>query len=363
MTTTSDGVEPLRSPGERRGYVHSLDGVRGLAALVVVLYHVEYFHAWFARGYLAVDLFFVLSGYVLTHRYGAQALEGRGFLRFVWARLARLYPLHVATLLLLAGAEYVLSQYGKHAVIQGELGYTFALNAFLLQAVGLTDSPSWNTSAWSISAEFWLNLAWFGLLGRLVSRRAVVPVLMFSWCISLLVLMSHSPLVDYHMEKLGYLTSALWRCLAGFSCGALIYYWRDRLLPYSRAALFLALICVVLVIYRRPAYADYWVVGVVFPLLMIASLAAAEQSWFVRFLEWRPVAWLGLISYSVYLNHLLVIKAVNLVAARMDLWQRGLVIVSLVLGLSTLTYRLIESPARRWLMAFGQRPIANPGIA
>ncbi|MEO3693382.1 acyltransferase family protein [Roseateles paludis] len=355
MTTTSDASSSPNAVEEKRAYVHSLDGVRGLAALAVVLYHVEYFHAWFARGYLAVDLFFILSGFVLTHRYGQQ-IERRGsFGRFALARLARLYPLHFATLAVLALAELVLGHYGKHAVIQGDLGYSLIMNLLLLQAVGFSDSPSWNTSAWSISAEFWFNLLWALLLAVPLIKRFITPLFALAWAVGLMLLIQHSVLIDYHMEKIGGMTTALLRCAVGFSCGALIYGVRQQAQRFSRWAAVAGLIAVLLVVALKPEYMDYWVVAFVFPLLIIASLASAHQSWWVTFLEWKPVAWLGVISYSVYLNHLLVIKAVNLVASKLDLLSRGALIVVVVLALSAFTYRFVEAPARRWLVSLAGR--------
>lgn len=356
MTTTSELVgAPYAVNKERTAYVHSLDGVRGLAALVVVFYHVEYFHNWFARGYLAVDLFFILSGFVLTHRYGQQAARREHFLRFAWARFARLYPLHFATLALLVVAEFALSHYGKHAVIQGELGYSLILNLLLLQAVGFADSPSWNTSAWSISAEFWFNLLWFAALGVALCRRIARPLLILVWGFGLLLLFKNFELIDHHMEKVAGLTSALLRCAVGFACGALICYFRVEAERLSRWAAVVGLLTAVLIAALAPVAMDYWVVAVVFPLLVMASLGSARESRLVAFLEWRPIAWLGVVSYSVYLNHLLVIKAVNLLASKLDVLSRGILIVVTVLGISALTYRFVEAPARRWLISLADR--------
>src|ERR1044071_4438193 len=83
-------------------YFESLDLVRGLAALVVLIYHVDFMfglrHWLMHGGYLAVDLFFVLSGFVLSLNYGRSIADGSlGIRKYAVARMARLFPLFLAT--------------------------------------------------------------------------------------------------------------------------------------------------------------------------------------------------------------------------------------------------------------------------
>src|ERR1039457_3262386 len=82
---------------------HALDGLRGIAALLVVLLHVEWHNhltgtRFVRNGYLSVDLFFILSGFVIAANYSAQIVDIPTSLRFLGLRFFRLYPLHIVML-------------------------------------------------------------------------------------------------------------------------------------------------------------------------------------------------------------------------------------------------------------------------
>src|ERR1700744_3320893 len=96
--------------------IRSHTSLRGIAAVLVVAFHyaVPLRHVGFdvnrytllvARGYLWVDLFFILSGFILCHVYANQLVDIRSIASFFRARFARIYPLHIATLLLLVGCQ------------------------------------------------------------------------------------------------------------------------------------------------------------------------------------------------------------------------------------------------------------------
>lgn len=161
---------------------HTLDGMRGVAAVAVVIRHCD---TWFApvalpRSYLAVDLFFVLSGFVLAHAYDRRlrlGLTARGFLRL---RLIRLYPLYGLGLVL--GLLWALGRLAG--------GHAAALPADLLAAVtvfGLLMLPvppggpapgflyPLNLPAWSLFFELAVNLA-YGLVARLLSMPALIGI-------------------------------------------------------------------------------------------------------------------------------------------------------------------------------------------
>lgn len=172
-----------RPDDARQADSRQLDGltaVRYLAALWVVLFHhwTDAFGlappALVAKGYLGVELFFILSGFILCHVYFDAARAGRfRYGAFVWARFARVYPLHLATLVgmgALAGAA-ALAGWPSH----GEVLKWSSLPAqlLMLQAWGLGPAGGWNHPSWSISAEWFAYLTFpvtVGLALRLQRR-------------------------------------------------------------------------------------------------------------------------------------------------------------------------------------------------
>ena len=155
-------------------YLFNLDALRGIAALAVVLFHVDVYSQllashvdsdFFRRAYLMVDLFFVLSGFVMSHVYGGWFDRGvhRGEAkRFIAARIARVYPLHLLTLLYLVGIVIVRYRLDpsawqpQHAVVYSPA--VLPQHVLLLHGMNTTPYASWNDPSWSISTEWWIYL-------------------------------------------------------------------------------------------------------------------------------------------------------------------------------------------------------------
>src|SRR5439155_16250973 len=168
-------VDPMHATGNEPGrYLPSLTGIRALAALLVLGMHADQnvpagvisVLPFFARGYLGVDFFFILSGFIITHVYFATiASPSRSAVQiFLRHRFIRLYPVHITVL---AGLVAIVS-------VAGAAGFTLNnpqewqwndlfWQLTLLHAWGVTASPGWNAPSWSISAE-WFAYLLFPLL-------------------------------------------------------------------------------------------------------------------------------------------------------------------------------------------------------
>ncbi len=160
--------------------IKPLTSLRFFAALWVTLYHY-----WpklagagpmpgvIAKGYLGVELFFVLSGFILCHVYLPAFEEGRfKYADFIWARLARIYPMHLATLIgigLMGGAALAMGLSIDPNVLSLA---ALPANLTLTQAWGLSPVVGWNDPSWSISAEWFAYLVFpaFALLATSVRR-------------------------------------------------------------------------------------------------------------------------------------------------------------------------------------------------
>jgi peptidoglycan/LPS O-acetylase OafA/YrhL len=157
------GGIPNPAPAGMSRRFQSLDGLRGIAAIMIVLFHVRWSNhlteTHFVReAYLFVDLFFILSGFIITKAYGDRihALHQAG--GFLILRFFRVYPLHIAVL-----SVFVFYELAKLAAIhaglpaqpfqQSNAGWTLLANVFLLQCLVVLGAPAWNVPSWSISCE------------------------------------------------------------------------------------------------------------------------------------------------------------------------------------------------------------------
>ena len=153
--------------------IRSLTGIRGFAALWVLLLHFgdelttlipqyELIRPFTGKGHIGVDLFFVLSGFIITYVYSSVEHWNKSKrFDFLIKRFARIYPVHLFTLLSLAVLVLGASLLGKNLTGIYTLK-EFVINFFLLQGFPISE-PSWNYPSWSISAEFFGYLAIFPL--------------------------------------------------------------------------------------------------------------------------------------------------------------------------------------------------------
>ena len=175
-------VPPIVSP---RPQLPDLTCLRGAAALWVYAYHVNLQlggggWAVLRRGYLGVDAFFMLSGLVLAYAHPRLVPRGPAPLRFWGRRLARLYPVHLATLVLLAAALGVARATGVSIRDAGRFGGGELLRSLLLvHGWGLSGRWAWNYPSWSISTEWagYLAFPWLWLAVRRLPAPAAVVLL------------------------------------------------------------------------------------------------------------------------------------------------------------------------------------------
>src|SRR5438128_957266 len=172
-------------------YVKPLTGIRALAALLVLGTHAEQnvpagFEAlvpFFSHGYLGVDLFFILSGFIITHVYLASlAVPNRHAVQiFLWHRLIRLYPVHVTVLTALVAMIYVAHAYRipLNRPDQWEAS-SLVWHLTLLHAWGVLDVTGWNQPSWSISAEWFAYLLFPLLAPALVLVRDRLTALLLA---------------------------------------------------------------------------------------------------------------------------------------------------------------------------------------
>lgn len=353
----------------------TLTGLRGFAALMVLFYHIRSGMTGFladeaisvlAQGYLAVDLFFVLSGFVLWWTYGGEFRDRgvRAAPHFIVRRFARIFPLHIAILSAMAlfAAALIVSgrDPGDH--------YSFAelpAHYLLVQNWGFGNRLAWNDPAWSISTEWAAYLLLAGIGGWLtrLPRGA--------WSFPLLVVAMAASL-GWWFGSTGRASigddipaTGLLRCLVEFGIGILLCQWwtaqRER--PHGTAiihatALGLAGVAALLLVVAGSQPAAV-------PLIMTAVVILALQASTAGqpLLSGRIAQWLGDISYAVYLSHFflwILFKLFFVDDPAMVDPVRILAFILLTLAASHLLHVVLEVPARRIAQRAGDRLLAAP---
>ncbi|CAN5313246.1 acyltransferase [soil metagenome] len=295
---------PSRYPVE----MSALTSLRFFAAAWVVLTHFapEKSH-WpvIAQGNLAVDFFFVLSGFVLAHAYLSQVRDRRLDVRqFLVRRFGRLYPLHLVTLLfyvvLVATAALIkLPLPNPERYTGGQL----VLNLLLIHGWQVRDAGAWNYPSWSISAE-WFAYLMFPLLVtgvlRLQVRMPVRALLAMSLTLLAIFWVLAMPLFGVHFLAL-HSNFSWWRIVPEFTLGIVLYqvgtHSRLPILELRHAVGVLAVAVAVL-----SASEQLLSAAMALAALIYAAAESARQGT-QRFLVARPLVYLGEISYSLYMVH------------------------------------------------------------
>jgi peptidoglycan/LPS O-acetylase OafA/YrhL len=290
----------------------ALDGWRGIAALAIAFYHLPIAHPFremsgWKNMELFVDLFFVLSGFVILHAWGNRLNSADAARNFMIRRFWRVWPLHIVILAAFVLAE--LAQVLAGQVLKISVGETpfsgptslWALlsNVFMLQSLNLHGTTTWNGPAWSISVEFWTYAIFAGVMLLTRGRTLALLVVAAAGFVAIAVL---SPIFLFATHDYG-----LARALYGFFVGAATYRLvsanAERPVSGSIGEVF---VVAGMLVYLAATGLD---ASSLFAPLVFASLVlvfANGRGVITRTLMSAPVQALGLWSYSIYLVHTLI---------------------------------------------------------
>jgi peptidoglycan/LPS O-acetylase OafA/YrhL len=334
-----------------------MDGLRGLAAIAVILFHFNIFFLpqarlsdivpFVGRAYLAVDLFFLLSGFVMAHVYGRLlASNWRAHWRaFARARFARIYPLFAVTTLAMIIAVALF-----HTPLIGVSfsGRSLALQPFLLQQ--WVSGLSWDYPSWSISTEAEAYTLFVFCAGVLVKGKH--PRLIAAGCAAIVAALC---IRNGGSLNLFGGVSALLRTLAEFSLGVLLHRAHSNDVGSPRT--WAAFLSVTLVGVAGITHLDFFFVGALGCFIYYCANATHALG---RLLNSRPLGALGNWSYSIYLwhapTHYVVMGAffaIGYPVSNLGLSSARLLLLAtilLVVGISGLHYRYFETPVRRFIL-------------
>ena len=351
--------------------IRSHTSLRGWAALMVVLVHFRsFFHAsidpddvtfFLAKGYLWVDFFFILSGFIMAYVYDIENPRRHSPRETLHYLIARIYPLHfvslVATLLFFILVALINWSLGEEpcCVFHDSLRNAESLvaNLFLIHAWGMFDWVTWNFPSWSLSAEFFCYLIFAALLTIDGSNRKLALVALA--CISALFYCLCIATVSDVDEN--FRLSAL-RAASAFTIGIMLFLKRgvvstlpERNLTYIQIAA-----CIALFLTLHFGLTDILSIGL---MALIVLVTWEDRGYLCNCLDTRPLHTIGLLSFSIYMWHYL-IKFI----AQQD-WERltGLPVQSsatgsvlfvtcmlgLVIPVAIWSYRYLEIPTRKWI--------------
>ncbi len=367
----------------RSGEIKALTGLRLLAAIWVVLFHFRpllndalpdlssALAPVLNSGAQGVDLFFILSGFVLAWNYldrMGPSWSTRDTLHFLWMRLARVWPVYLVTLHL-AALWIIFTLNVGH--VPAENADTLTATSYLRQLFLVQlwfqpyfDGSSWDGPAWSISAE-WLAYLTFGFLALVIFRMARATR---ARSLLLLAFAATLPPVIFLLASGQFYTPWSWlpRILLQFTAGAIACAAVRRLHPTERVrtaagvASILLIGAIIGLLYRLDAHPipdvidSGGVVDLLFvPLVVTLAIGAGTLP---RLLSTRVLVYGGQISFSLYMVHELVHTAWIWAERQFELtlvgpagpWLLAL-ILAVTLACSALLYHVVEEPARHWM--------------
>jgi peptidoglycan/LPS O-acetylase OafA/YrhL len=377
------GLGLERRMGPKR--LTSLDALRGVAALSVVVWHWQHFFAiagdwqdgwsrdmqpffWllkplYMQGWAAVDLFFVLSGFVFFWLYG-EAIRTRatGALRFAVLRASRLYPLHLVLLVAVAILQiFFFRAHGMFFVYQANDAAHFAAHLFMVQSWWPGAPQSFDGPTWSVSIEVLLYVIFFTAC-RLGLRAGLPALAMALAGVPLLWLDEHIArgVIGFFM---GGFVFALWQLLRG---GV----WARATARGLGIAVLLGWAALAALLYRDSAWLAGGEANVAFLIafdfmlcpLTVLALALHEHA---RGRSYAGLGFLGDISYSTYLIHFPLQLSLALIAGRLALtpqffmqsWVMG-AFYAVLIGLGAASYHFFERPLQSHLRNYGKNTVA-----
>lgn len=345
--------------------LNHLVSVRGLAAWLVVFYHsLEFLRVTtpglpepifniISHGHMAVDFFFVLSGFIIFINYyhKFQTTFLRNIREFYWNRFSRVYPVHI----LMLGAYLCLAIAFLNFSASQSLPPTyntqsFLQNAFLIHA-WQNNLTSWNVPSWSISAEWFVYLL-FPIIAVFFEKflKGIISNIIFS--IFLLItaqalIMLQPPNSDYQFIQLP-LVRVTHEFLLGSIAGSIYIYHHDWLVKYQPF-----LLVIVGLIFCSNYFLNIPSYIVLSAICFLAILwMSTDKSWVTKALHNRVLVYLGEISYSTYMVHYFVkdIFKAGWVKSSYEVDASHLYIsFFVVFFLSIAMHHMIEMPAQRYL--------------
>lgn len=341
-------------PQVRPKYRPDIDGLRAIAVLSVVFFHA--FPEWITGGFIGVDIFFVISGYLISTILFENLDKGRfSFGDFYYRRICRIFPALVIVLFFSYGFGwfYLLSDdfalLGKHIVG----GASFLPNFFLWNESGYFDNTADTKSLlhlWSLGIEeqfyiVWPVLLWLGWKRRVSFLTISICIAFISFAINIFTVYSN-PVAAFYSPL-----SRCWELLFGAILAYLLLYKKDFVVGCNKSSDVISAIGLgffivgIALLTKLSLFPGWWAL---LPTLGGTLLIFAGPNAWVnkKILSCRVLVWFGLISFPLYLWHWPLLSFARIIHGQVSVELRIFLVVTSIL-LAWLTYRLVESPIRK----------------
>jgi peptidoglycan/LPS O-acetylase OafA/YrhL len=339
-------------------------GIRSLAALWVVLFHFRYIFSYgllqplIDKGYLGVDLFFILSGFIISyvHQHEFVRMNGRALLNFWVLRCARIFPVHYFALslivLLMSLKTIVINQSLPTLDMTTPTGHQLLYHLLNIHAWGFASYNAWNVPSWSVSAEWFAYLFFPFTVPFVASIKTVRSNLLF---------------IAGCFVALGIVTKVLglhgidWTCQHGlvrigceFLMGCALYNI-FRIQPKQSPGFGALLVNLSLALFAIGCFFQIPDIALVLLVLVFLAGLSREEGWLARLLSHRVPVHLGEISFSIYMMHAFVARMFDSIAFHFHLSPHlpayqlvpiFIVLLAAVVGIAQLVHTVIEVPAR-----------------
>lgn len=346
-----------------------LDGIRGIAALLVVMTHApDFFMIWKNHTYLAVDVFFILSGFVIALAYENKLVSKKlSFFDFVKKRFIRLYPIYFVSLCI----AFVLVIFGGYLSETNLLlwtGYSAILTAFFIPRHGGAMMFSLNTPYWSLFYEFIVNFL-YAAIAPFLSTKILIMIVLTAGCSLAYIGVMNGHLNAGWGNTEAHYAAGLSRSIFGILMGVLIYRFRSKLIEkISFISPWLAVLIIVaaLLFPSIPKYNyiyDIFIVTIIFPLTVLIASQLKESK-----LE-PALLMLGAASYPLYVLHYPFIHFIETVSNSYGYDYlvteyapyTGMFLLTFLVVLALFMAKFVEMPLRLWLSSYLEKKMTrNP---
>ncbi|KVV07310.1 acyltransferase family protein [Burkholderia ubonensis] len=333
------------------GYRPDIDALRALAVLSVVVFHA--FPGILPGGFVGVDIFFVISGYLITSHILRELQEGRFSLwNFYSRRIRRIFP---ALLIVLVGAYLVgwfnllpdeFKALGKH--IAG--GALSVANLVLWKEAGYFDASADLKPLlhlWSLGVEEQFYLLWPPILWAVIRAKrspmwaiSVLGVLSFASCV---IVVRSDPTTAFYWP----ITRA-WELMIGSLLAYREFGRGQREVRYAEKGVVAGLALLVALIVMMSSHVTFpgwWALGPTVGAYLV--IRGGPQSALMKRICIRPVLWVGLISYPLYLFHWPLLSFLRMMSTGVPAWYLRAATVAIAIPAAWVTYRCVELPIRR----------------